>query len=397
MKRYDIFISYRRSSYDTANLIATRLKAAGYSVFFDIETLRSGKFNEQLFHVIENCRDFILVLSPNALDRCQNMDDWVRLEVCKALETKKNIIPVMLNGFNWPTPMPVGMEDLCVYQALSASSIEYFDLSIQKLQQRYLKSKPHIYIPRFLRITGISIVFVAVFSIIMWRSFLIISKDTCLKYATIITNDAACVYSLAEANHELEELWTEFDNAVKYERSQERIMQLQESILKKIDLAEKNIKETWTTDTSALSINAYHGFLLSLYDINSEELSMSPQLATIYYKDFIDMLNIVRKSIEKPNGMGCRYTSALFKYNTHMFNSYYASVLLELSKFPNGSRTCFEEMVPHWIYFPAQYKIGEKESYYISIINTENKRAEEVISKYDGFLERMEADMESSN
>lgn len=55
-QKYDIFVSYRRSSYDTANLIATRLRAAGYSVFFDMETLRSGKFNEQLFDVIETVR-----------------------------------------------------------------------------------------------------------------------------------------------------------------------------------------------------------------------------------------------------------------------------------------------------------------------------------------------------
>ena len=79
MQPYDIFISYRRSSYDTANLIATRLKAAGYSVFFDMETLRAGKFNEQLYDVIDNCKDFILVLPPKALDRCVNEDDWVRL------------------------------------------------------------------------------------------------------------------------------------------------------------------------------------------------------------------------------------------------------------------------------------------------------------------------------
>lgn len=55
---YDVFISYLRSSYDTANLIATRLKAAGYSVFFDMETLHAGKFNKQLFNVIDNCKDF---------------------------------------------------------------------------------------------------------------------------------------------------------------------------------------------------------------------------------------------------------------------------------------------------------------------------------------------------
>ena len=135
-QKYDIFVSYRRSSYDTANLIATRLKAAGYSVFFDMETLRSGKFNEQLYEVIDNCTDFLVVLPPQALDRCVNEDDWVRLEVCRAMAHNKNIIPVMLNGFIWPSSMPQGMEELCNYQALTASSIEYFDLALQRLHER---------------------------------------------------------------------------------------------------------------------------------------------------------------------------------------------------------------------------------------------------------------------
>lgn len=61
---YDVFISYRRSSFESANLIAEKLRSMGYRVFFDVETLRSGKFNEQLFQVIENCADFIVVLPP---------------------------------------------------------------------------------------------------------------------------------------------------------------------------------------------------------------------------------------------------------------------------------------------------------------------------------------------
>ena len=68
--KYDIFISYRRASFESANLIAEKLRRAGYSVFFDVETLRSGKFNEQLLTVIEQCKDFIIVLSENALDVC---------------------------------------------------------------------------------------------------------------------------------------------------------------------------------------------------------------------------------------------------------------------------------------------------------------------------------------
>lgn len=86
--KYDIFISYRRTGgFESANLIAEKLKGMGYSVFFDLESLRSGKFNEQLYLVIEQCRDFVVVLPDKALERCSNADgtaneeDWIRKEV----------------------------------------------------------------------------------------------------------------------------------------------------------------------------------------------------------------------------------------------------------------------------------------------------------------------------
>ena len=92
LKRYDIFVSYRRISFPIANLIATRLKAAGYRVFFDIEEMRSGPFNDQLYSVIEGCRDFLIVLPDGALDRCHDKEDWVRKEVMHAMTHKKNIM-----------------------------------------------------------------------------------------------------------------------------------------------------------------------------------------------------------------------------------------------------------------------------------------------------------------
>ncbi len=146
---YQIFISYRRSNgFETANLIADRLRNAGYSVFFDIESLKSGKFNEQLYQVIEDCTDFILVLPENGLDRCHNEGDWVRLETLHALENGKNIIPVMLKGFEWPEQMPEGMEELPKFQGVAANSYEHFDASIEKLKS-YLKSKKGISIKRY--------------------------------------------------------------------------------------------------------------------------------------------------------------------------------------------------------------------------------------------------------
>ena len=94
MARYDIFISYRREGgYETALPIVEKLRAAGYRVFFDLESMNAGKFNEQLLSVIDGCKDFILVLPPRALERCSSPDDWVRREVEEALSRRKNIIP----------------------------------------------------------------------------------------------------------------------------------------------------------------------------------------------------------------------------------------------------------------------------------------------------------------
>ena len=64
---YDIFISYRRDAFESANLFATRLKALGYRVFFDVESMNPGKFNEQLLYLISECKDVITqTLSPIA-------------------------------------------------------------------------------------------------------------------------------------------------------------------------------------------------------------------------------------------------------------------------------------------------------------------------------------------
>ena len=395
MKHYDIFISYRRSSYDTANLIATRLRAAGYSVFFDMETLRSGKFNEQLFDVIDHCKDFVLVLPPDALERCVNMDDWVRLEVTRAMAGKKNIVPVMLNGFVWPDPMPVGMEELANYQALTATSTEYFDMAMERLQKRYLHSRRNLAAGRILRYGGaVAAILVAIIAI-LWAVFGVLSRDVCLKYATLLTKDAECVYAIVDENHNLAESWEEFKNVLNYESRPERVAQMQQEMLERIDLARTNLKLAWLSDSVKLEIPPYHGFLLSLHRINSEEIAISPQLATMHYTDYIQQLDALRTAVEEPDAMNLRYATVLFEVFEHSANGYYASVLSELSLFPSKSRTLFNELSPNWIYFPIQlYKIDESQKYYENIIITESRLAEEVMSRFDSYLEQQDAALE---
>lgn len=131
--KYDVFICYRREGGDTlAQLIYDRLNSRGYKIFLDIEGLQSGKFNEKLFEVINGCKDVIVILSPGALDRCCTEDDWVYLELSHALEERKNVIPVLMKGFQWPETPPKGLEELQNYNGLQDSK-EYFDAVIERL------------------------------------------------------------------------------------------------------------------------------------------------------------------------------------------------------------------------------------------------------------------------
>lgn len=134
MEKYQIFISYRRDGGDAlAGRLADRFNALGYKVFYDVESMRSGTFNTQILEAITQCNDVLLVLPPNALDRCVNKDDWVRQEVAFALKHNKNIIPIIMRGFEFPATLPVDIDNVRNMEGVTASS-EYFDAVIERIK-----------------------------------------------------------------------------------------------------------------------------------------------------------------------------------------------------------------------------------------------------------------------
>lgn len=134
MNQYQIFISYRRDGGDAlAGRLADRFNALGYNVFYDVESMRSGTFNTQILDAIAQCDDVLLVLPPNSLDRCANADDWVRQELAFALKHNKNIIPIMMRGFEFPKKLPVDIDIIRNMEGVTASN-EYFDAVIQRIQ-----------------------------------------------------------------------------------------------------------------------------------------------------------------------------------------------------------------------------------------------------------------------
>lgn len=136
--KYQVFISYRRSTGEIlAQLLYDRFSSDGYKVFFDVETMRNGKFNYQIYTMIDECDDFVLVLSENALNRCEDEKDWVRLEIEYALQKGKNIIPVLARNFTFPDVLPESIQNIRFYHGVTANG-EFFDSVIERLEHMFV-------------------------------------------------------------------------------------------------------------------------------------------------------------------------------------------------------------------------------------------------------------------
>ncbi len=117
---YQVFISYRHMGGEAlAYLVNERLSLAGYKVFYDVDSLSSGRFDQKLLKIMDECSDVIVILSPNALDRCKEEEDWLRQEITHALRTGKNVIPLMMEGFRWTDDLPQEILPLQNHQGVS--------------------------------------------------------------------------------------------------------------------------------------------------------------------------------------------------------------------------------------------------------------------------------------
>lgn len=143
----DIFISYRRDGgFATANHLFDLLTHDGYTVSFDIDTLREGDFDTSLLARIDECTDFILIVDKHTFDRtldgsCNDNQDWLRKELAHALKLKKNVIPVLLAGVNgFPPNLP---EDIAPVVTKNGPEYNksYFDEFYRKLKS-FLHSEP---------------------------------------------------------------------------------------------------------------------------------------------------------------------------------------------------------------------------------------------------------------
>ena len=141
-----VFISYRRTNYWTALAIFQNLNANGYDVFFDYKSIPSGDFEQAIVENIKSRAHFVVILSPSALERCNETGDWLRREMETAIDNQRNIIPLIMEGFDFGSPSTLKaltgkLDAFKKYNGLGIPS-EYFDEAMAKLRSERFLNKP---------------------------------------------------------------------------------------------------------------------------------------------------------------------------------------------------------------------------------------------------------------
>jgi tetratricopeptide (TPR) repeat protein len=137
-----VFISYRRTNIPWALAIFQNLHQHGYDVFFDYNGIVSGDFESVILGNITARAHFLVLLTPSALENCDKPADWLRREIETALGSRRNIVPLMLEGFDFGSPKIANqltgkLATLKHYNGLSIPP-EYFMEAMSRLRERYL-------------------------------------------------------------------------------------------------------------------------------------------------------------------------------------------------------------------------------------------------------------------
>src|SRR5215467_4157840 len=137
-----VFISYRRAAEPWELAIFQDLTQHGYDVFIDYDGIASGNFEAVILENIRARAHFLVLLTPTALERCGDPKDWMRREIEAALDSQRNIVPLMLAGFDFGKPPVAGqltgkLAALKEYNGLEIPK-GYFSPAMERLRNKFL-------------------------------------------------------------------------------------------------------------------------------------------------------------------------------------------------------------------------------------------------------------------
>jgi hypothetical protein len=107
-----------------------------------LDGIASGNFEAVILENIRARAHFLVLLTPTALERCGDPKDWMRREIEAALDSQRNIVPVMLAGFDFGTPATASqltgkLAALKEYNGLPIPK-GYFSPAMERLRNKFL-------------------------------------------------------------------------------------------------------------------------------------------------------------------------------------------------------------------------------------------------------------------
>jgi len=130
-----IFVNYRRddSAPHALNVAQYLENTFGKrNIFIDIDRLRAGQeFETVLENKLRQCKVMLAIIGPNWVDardggsrRIDNPEDWVRLEIERALARKIPVIPVLVAGATLPSKsdLPPSLQPLLKHQCATVTT-----------------------------------------------------------------------------------------------------------------------------------------------------------------------------------------------------------------------------------------------------------------------------------
>ncbi len=145
MSQKSVFISYRRDAIGEyfARSVKLALAYRGYEVFLDVDDMGAGDWEKQILSEVPKREHFLLLVTPGALNRCIEEDDWLRREFQFAKNLNKNIVPVFEDSVDvtkLQQDCPKSMKGLFDFQYLTLRQSD-FEANIHKLVSRFIT--PH--------------------------------------------------------------------------------------------------------------------------------------------------------------------------------------------------------------------------------------------------------------
>ena len=136
-----VFISYRRTNSFHALAVYQYLTSLGYDVFYDVDSLRSGDWLQAIIENIKARAHFLIILTPSALERFDEPGDVMRQEIETAIDTQRNIIPLMMENFDFGPAKAHLTGKLAVLPNYNGLEIpaRFFKYAMQELHEQRLQ------------------------------------------------------------------------------------------------------------------------------------------------------------------------------------------------------------------------------------------------------------------